>query len=154
MAIIRYRPTASLLESLQKDLNDVFSSGTPAQATSGLMDQNFKNNVWDPRVDIKEETQQYVVLADVPGVDPKNIEVTLDGRTLTIKGEKSLERKDEEKNYSRIERFSGSFIRQFTMPDNIDPDKVSAKGKHGVLEIYIPKIETSISKSIKVVSED
>lgn len=112
-----------------------------------------QETAWSPKVDIKEEKDEFVVFADIPGVDPKDIEIDMEGNTLTVRGERQTfnEEKDKEKSYYRVERTYGKFYRQFTLPENIDSDKISAQAKHGVLAIHLPKaIEQSNQRKIKV----
>jgi HSP20 family protein len=101
-------------------------------------------------VDIKEEETQYVVVVDIPGVDPSEIDVTTKDGVLTIKGERVKETRDEEKGYARVERAHGMFHRRFTLPESADAKKISAKGKDGVLEVVIPKREESQPRRITV----
>ncbi|TNF97564.1 MAG: Hsp20/alpha crystallin family protein [Gammaproteobacteria bacterium] len=103
---------------------------------------------WTPAVDIKEEDQRYLIRADVPGIKPEDIDISLENGVLTIKGERRHE--SEEEGYKRIERVHGTFFRRFTLPDNVDPDKVDAKCKDGVLEIVIDKQEKVLPKKITV----
>ena len=94
---------------------------------------------WAPRVDIKEEEQRFVIFADVPGVDPASIEVSMEKGILTIKGERTVENQEQNGRFTRVERAHGSFHRRFALPDSADADGISASGKHGVLEIVITK---------------
>ncbi|GLQ87039.1 Hsp20/alpha crystallin family protein [Dyella flagellata] len=94
---------------------------------------------WAPRVDIKEEEQRFVIFADIPGVDPASIEVSMEKGILAIKGERTLEKQEQAGRFTRVERAHGSFHRRFALPDSADADNISATGKHGVLEIVIPK---------------
>lgn len=105
---------------------------------------------WAPAVDIKEEADAYVLYADLPGVDPKDIEVHMENAVLTIKGERTTESKEEQDNYSRIERVTGSFYRRFTLPETVDAEKISAKSYNGVLEVRIPKQEKVHPRRITV----
>lgn len=106
---------------------------------------------WMPAVDIKEEHERFVIRADVPGVDPKDIDVTMENGVLTIKGERKLETKDEGGNgYRRVERVHGVFYRRFGLPDTADADNISAKGRNGVLEVVIPKKAELQPKRIEV----
>lgn len=105
---------------------------------------------WSPAVDIKEENECYVIKADIPGVDPKDIEVTFDNGVLSIYGERKLENEEEKDGYKRVERAYGSFSRQFTLPDSVQTEQINAKGKNGVLEIIIPKAEKAKPKKITV----
>ena len=105
---------------------------------------------WVPSVDIKEDKDAYIVAADVPGVDPKAIDVSLEDGVLTVKGERKDERSDEGEGYTRTERVYGSFYRRFTLPDTADADNISAKTEHGVLKLRIPKKEKALPKRITV----
>lgn len=145
MAIMRYEPWG-LLTQLQKELEqmrgDVAREGSSATAE------------WIPAVDIKEEPDKFVLLADLPGVKPEEIDVSMENGVLTIKGEKRTEAKTEKEGYKRVERTYGSFYRRFSLPDTANSDAISAVSKHGVLEIVIPKRESVQPKKINVASTD
>ena len=104
---------------------------------------------WAPRVDIKEEDRRFVILADIPGVDPAAIEISADKNVLTIKGERKSEAGEDGK-VKRVERAHGAFLRSFTLPDNADVDAISASGRHGVLEITIPKKAEAAPRKIEI----
>lgn len=125
----------------------------------GEMDRMFNRDMagysetasdWVPSVDIKEGKESYEVVADVPGVNPKDIDVSLQDGVLTVKGERKSENKDESEGYTRTERIYGSFYRRFTLPDTADADNITAKTEHGVLKLYIPKKEKVLPKRITV----
>lgn len=105
---------------------------------------------WAPAVDIHEEKDRFLVRADIPGVDPSEVEVTLDEGVLTIRGERHEERDTQEDGIRRRERFSGTFFRRFVLPDSADASQVSARSDRGVLEVMIPKTEKSQPKRIQV----
>jgi HSP20 family protein len=105
---------------------------------------------WAPRVDIKEEDQRFVIFVDVPGVDPATIEISMEKSTLSIKGERTVENQEQNGRFTRVERAHGSFHRRFTLPDSVDADNVSAHGKHGVLEIVIPKKAETAPRRITI----
>ena len=113
-------------------------------------DTNVATSAWMPAVDIQEEGDRFVLHADIPGVDPKDIEITMENGVLTIRGERTLQNEEEQKNFKRIERVHGSFYRRFTLPDTANPEKISASGKHGVLEIVIPKRPIAQPRRISV----
>ncbi len=94
---------------------------------------------WAPRVDIREEDKRFVILADVPGVEPKEIEISMEKGILSIKGERKAEAREENGKLTRVERSYGAFYRRFALPDSADADSITAAGKNGVLEISIPK---------------
>ncbi|MDP1558863.1 MAG: Hsp20/alpha crystallin family protein [Nitrosomonas sp.] len=139
MAITRYEPWG-LLSQLQRELAGGTVEGSTATAE------------WAPAVDIKEETDRFVLLADIPGVKPEEIDVSMEDGVLTIKGEKKTEAETEKEGYKRIERTYGSFYRRFSLPDTANSDAISAESRHGVLEIVIPKREALQPKKIQVTS--
>jgi HSP20 family protein len=106
---------------------------------------------WSPSVDIEEEDDKYVIKADLPGVDKKDIEVKFEGGVLSIRGEKQTESETGKgTKRHRTERFHGTFARSFTLPDAVKADKVDASYKDGVLALTIPKSEESKPKSIDI----
>lgn len=111
---------------------------------------NVVTSQWAPRVDIKEEAERFLIQADVPGVDPKDIEISMDKGILSIKGERASESKEESERYTRIERSRGLFYRRFALPDSADPEGIRASGRHGVLEIVIPKRPETTPRRITV----
>ncbi|MDV6345440.1 Hsp20/alpha crystallin family protein [Nitrosomonas sp. Is37] len=141
MAIMRYEPWG-LLTQLQKELEQM--RGDAAREGSSATAE------WVPAVDIKEEPDKFVLLADLPGVKPEEIDISMENGVLTIKGEKKTETKTEKEGYKRVERTYGSFYRRFSLPDTANPNAISAVSKHGVLEIVIPKRESVQPKKINV----
>lgn len=141
MAITRYEPWG-LLTQLQKELEQMRggASGDGSSATAE----------WAPAVDIKEESDRFILHADLPGVKPEEIDVSMENGVLTIKGEKKTEANTEKEGYKRVERTYGSFYRRFSLPDTANPDAISAVSKRGVLEIAIPKRESVQPKKINV----
>ncbi len=137
MTLVPYRKL-----SLFDELADLFDNRAPVASASVTG--------WTPAVDIHEEKDKYVVKADIPGVEPKDIEITLENNVLTIKGERQSESSSEENGVKRTERFSGSFSRQFSLPNSIDADAIKANGKNGVLSIEIPKAAQAQTKRIAV----
>jgi HSP20 family protein len=151
MKLYRYEPW-NLLSQWQKDLDRMMNANQAEPSVAGDEETNVATSAWMPPVDIKESDQAFVIHADIPGVDPKDIEITMENGVLTIKGERVLETKEERKDYKRVERLRGAFHRRFSLPDTADAEKISATGKHGVLEIVIPKRALAQSRKIKVES--
>ncbi|ARO88373.1 heat-shock protein Hsp20 [Nitrosospira lacus] len=145
MAIARYEPW-SLLNQLHKELDRVREGGG-GEGSAATAE-------WAPAVDIKEEADKFVLLADLPGVKPEEIDVSMEDGVLTIRGEKRTEAKTEKEGYKRVERTYGSFYRRFSLPDTANSDAISAKTNHGVLEIVIPKREAVQPKKINVTSAE
>ena len=144
MALMRYDPL-SLLNQLQREVNRLFETSRFGDEETGHMLAD-----WMPAVDIKEEPSQFVIHADLPGVDLKDIEVTLENGVLTLKGQRASERKEETEQYRRVERVRGTFLRRFSLPDVADAEKVSAKCKDGVLEVVVPKREAAQPRRIAI----
>ena len=94
---------------------------------------------WNPAVDILEKDGDLILRAELPGMTEKQIELKLEGNTLTLKGERKLDNEDKKKNYHRVESFYGSFIRSFRLPDTVDTQKISADYKNGVLTVTLPQ---------------
>lgn len=134
MNIVRYEPWG-LVNQLHDEINRLFDRGYAGQDR----DSGLTASDWIPAVDIKEEDHRFLIHADVPGVDPKDIEITMEDGILTLKGERKNETREEHDGYRRVERVSGQFFRRFTLPDTADAEGVTAKGVNGVLEISIPK---------------
>jgi len=130
----------SMLQRMHDDLSRRFGEDTSSVATSR----------WAPAVDIKEEDRQFLITADVPGVDPKDIEVTMENGMLTVRGERKLETDRREDGYRRVERVHGAFYRRFSLPDYADAEKITAKVKNGVLEVVVPKTEKVQPRRIEV----
>jgi HSP20 family protein len=113
-------------------------------------DSNVITSGWVPTVDIKETDKQFTIVADIPGVAPKDIDVSMDNNILSIKGERSSESQKEENGFRRVERAHGSFHRRFSLPETADGDNISAVGKDGVLEIVIPKRPAAQPRRIEI----
>src|SRR5688500_9565892 len=96
---------------------------------------------WSPTADILETKDGIMIKVELPGIDQKNVDVELENGVLTIKGERQAEKETEEKGYRRVERSHGSFLRSFTLPVNVDPEKISASFANGLLELHLPKKE-------------
>lgn len=112
--------------------------------------QPYRMSDWLPAVDIREEEEQFVLHADVPGVDPEAIEVTMENGVLTIRGERSEKTCDENSGYSRTERINGQFARRFSLPETSNSDEIAANAKNGVLRIVIPKQVKAQARRITV----
>jgi HSP20 family protein len=147
MTLFRYKPIqpqAGLHDELKQAFDKFFAA----------VDEGDQSNVvtsqWTPRVDIKEEASRFVILADIPGVDPKDIEVHMEKGILSIKGERKEETRQEGENFTRVERSRGLFYRRFALPDSADAEKISASGRHGVLEIAIPKKPETTPRRITI----
>ena len=146
MTLMRYEPF-NLLSQFQREVNHLLDAGRfgDEETGHGLAD-------WAPAVDIKEEPNQFVIHADLPGVEVKDIDIALENGVLTLKGQRAVEQREESKNYRRVERVRGTFLRRFSLPDAVDAEKVTAKCRDGVLEVLVPKRETAQPRRIAIES--
>ncbi|MBA2408996.1 MAG: Hsp20/alpha crystallin family protein [Gammaproteobacteria bacterium] len=137
----------SLISQWRRDIdrafNDSEDEGRRGEVTAAA---------WAPAVDIKEEGGAYVLQADLPGVDPDDVELSMENSVLTLRGQRTLEVNEDKDKYSRIERSSGTFYRRFMLPDTADFEHISAKYTNGVLEVRIPKQEKVLPRRIEVQS--
>ncbi len=143
MAILKWDPFKEL-QSLQEKIDRIFEEtlrGREPAAFSGS---------WVPAVDIYETDDAIVLEAELPGMDEKDIEVRVEDNVLTIKGERKFEKEAKEENYYRMERYYGSFQRSFSLPSNVDVDKIKAEYKKGILKVTMPKKEETKPKQIKI----
>lgn len=144
MSMLRHNPW-SLFDQLQHEMNR--SKGFPVKAEDN---GDVVTSDWAPAVDIKEEDKQFVLVADIPGVSPKDIDIHMENGVLTIKGERDSEKKTERDGYKRIEREHGVFYRRFTMPESVNAEGIDAKSDNGVLTVTIPKQKQVQARKIKV----
>ena len=110
----------------------------------------FKEGRWAPRIDVSDSEKQITVKAEIPGCDAGDIDVSLDGRVLTIKGEKKQKKEEKETNYLRVERAHGMFSRTIELPADVDQEAVEATYKKGVLRVILNKTTPSESKKIEI----
>jgi HSP20 family protein len=108
------------------------------------------STAWAPPVDIYEDAEGITLKAEVPGLNPGEIDVRIENATLTLKGERKLEKEDHKENYRRVERVYGAFSRSFSLPTTVDAEKVRAEHKNGVLSIFLPKREETKPRQIRV----
>lgn len=150
MANIQKHPQ-SLLSHLQEDINRLFEPF--GWSTENQLGDAFSRE-WSPRIDIKDMNDNYLIRADIPGVDPKAIEISIENNVLTIKGEKETETQEKKEDFLRVERTKGAFIRRFSLPESVNAERIKAKTKHGVLEILIPKMKRSGVQKIQIEDEN
>jgi HSP20 family protein len=144
MAAQRYEPW-SVVSQLQSEINRVFGNLSDA-------DSNSATSEWSPAVDVREYADRFQLLLDIPGVEPKDVEITLDGGVLTVSGIRHEETaaNGAQPQQQRLERRLGRFHRRFILPDTADGENVNASGRNGVLEIVIHKQQKAQPKRITV----
>jgi HSP20 family protein len=145
MAIVKWEPFRDLLTTrreFDRLLREAFS---PLFGETELSTRS-----WAPPVDIYETDNDIILKAELPGIDPKDVEVRVEDNTLYLKGERKQEKEVKEPNYHRVERSYGSFARSFSLPNSMDASKVKAEYKDGLLTLTMPKREEAKPKTIKI----
>ena len=130
MTIVRYEPWA-LLSRFQRQFERAVGESAEGAGAANVS--------WIPHVDVREEAERFLVAADLPGVEGKDIEVTADKGVLTIRGERRSESKTSADGFERVERATGTFLRRFSLPESADAEAIKARHVNGVLEVTIPK---------------
>jgi HSP20 family protein len=132
------------LTTLQDQINRLFNDSLDRTGEQGSL------TAWAPAVDIYETEHELVVKADLPDIDPKDLDIRVENNILTIRGERKFEKKVNEDNYLRVERAYGTFSRSFTLANSVNADAIKAEYQNGVLTLTIPKREEAKPKQIKV----
>jgi len=135
------------IENIQNEMNRMFNSSLSRWLDD---EKGLLESAWSPAIDVHESTNDIVVMADLPGVTKDDIDVSVHGDLLTIKGEKKQEREEKDKDFVRTERFYGSFSKSITLPAEVDVAKVDANYKDGVLKLTLPKKEEAKPKQIQI----
>ncbi|HTV53558.1 MAG TPA: Hsp20/alpha crystallin family protein [Terriglobia bacterium] len=145
MAIVRWEPFRDLLTT-QDRFNRLFNE-TLGNVFGG---EELAGRAWNPAVDIYENDQQLVLKAELPGIDPKDVDIRVEDGTLYLKGERKHEKDVKEGSYHRVERSYGSFTRTFSLPNYVNVDNIKADYKDGVLTLTMAKREEAKPKTIKI----
>jgi HSP20 family protein len=132
MAIIRWDPFRDLV-TLRDKMNRLFEDAVRGE------EKDLISSSWAPAVDIYETENELILAAEVPGVEEKDVEISVEDNTLSIRGERKFQKETKEENYHRIERSYGSFYRSFTLPSYIDQERIHAEHESGVLKVHMPK---------------
>lgn len=144
--IRRWNPFSELEDILER----YNSQGFPRIGGDNASQDILRKTDWAPAVDISETAESFVIKAELPGVDRKDVKVTVHDGVLMMQGERRAESENKDKKHHRIERFYGSFARSFTLPDNVDEDHIRADYKDGILHLTLAKTEKSKPKAIEV----
>ena len=142
MTVLTRREFSTLQDRVNRIFRESYSPEGPGDA---LTTANFA-----PPVDVYEDEHNITLNIEVPGIDEKDIDVSIENNTLTVRGERTLEKEQKEENFQRVERQYGSFTRSFTLPNSVDPEQVSAHDNKGVLKIHLAKKAEAKPKQIKV----
>ena len=150
MAIVRWEPFRDLV-SLQDRMNRLFDESFRARGGgSGQEDDWALGGSWAPQVDIYEHEGNIVLKAEVPGIEPKDVDIRVENNVLTLRGERKLDQQIKRESYHRVERAYGTFSRSFTLPNVVDTERIKAEYKDGVLRVTLPKREEAKPKQIQV----
>jgi HSP20 family protein len=151
MNMIRYDPFQELMRMRHhwlfhqnENFDQLYGRAVPAEETKSA------GSMWAPLVDVFEDGETITLKVELPEVDAKDVDIQLEGNALTLRGERKLERADEQKGYHRIERCYGSFARTFTLPSTVQAGNITADSRDGVLRISLPKKPETMSRQIKV----
>lgn len=132
---------------LSKDFDSLFSRFFDGWDPGPVF---HEETAWAPAVNVEETEKEIIVTADLPGIDPKDVDITIEHNVLTVKGECKVEEEEKKKNYHRVERSYGSFQRSLLLPDTVESEKITATSKNGVITITLPKTRESLRKRIEV----
>jgi HSP20 family protein len=148
MAIVRYEPFRNLV-TVQDRMNRIFEEAFRG-APRGTEEEWALGGAWAPAVDIYEHEGNLVLKAELPGIDPKAVDVQVENNVLTLRGERKFDSEVKREEYHRVERAYGTFSRSFTLPNVIDTGKIKAEFKDGVLRVTLPQREEAKPKQISI----
>lgn len=148
MAIVRYEPFRNLV-TVQDRMNRIFEEAFRG-APRGTEEEWALGGAWAPAVDIYEHEGNLVLKAELPGIDPKDVDVQVENNVLTLRGERKFDAEVKREEYHRVERAYGTFSRSFTLPNVIDTAKIKAEFKDGVLRVSLPQREEAKPKQISI----
>ena len=153
MALVRWSQQSDLptfpsdVLNMQREINRMFDSFF---RTGWVEDTGLAPSTWSPATDIVESDNGYVVKVELPGLSKDDVKIMMQNNLLTIRGEKKQEKEGKEEGYHRIERSYGAFQRCFTLPSAVDPSKIDASFKDGILTVVVPRSEAAKPKTIEV----
>jgi len=150
MAIIRWDPFREIA-TLQERMARLFEE---ASGQTRRPEEEFATGSWIPSVDVRETKDSLELQVEVPGIDPKDVTVSVENGVLTLRGARQFEKASEGETYHRIERAYGMFERSFTLPTNVNPEKIDARYRQGVLLLTVPKREETKPKAITIKVEE
>lgn len=150
MSLFKHHPLASMQQlpmfsQLSDEMNQFFGRDLP------MFGRQTDLSEWQPATDIEQKDNRYIVRADIPGVDPKDIKVTMENGNLIIEGKRESKVEENKKNYHRVERSFGSFYRCINLPDCCNEHaKIEAHCNKGVLEVIVPKLGSSVQNKVEI----
>ena len=145
MELVPWRSFGGELGSFRREMDRLWDRVLGETPFAGKLAEE-----WAPSVDISEANDNFVVKAELPGLDPEDVNVSISGDILTIKGEKKKETEDKDEHHHYIERYAGSFQRVFQLPSGVKGDEIKATFEKGILKITLPKVEEAKKKKIEI----
>ncbi len=152
MALVRWEPFRDLV-GLQDRMNKLFDDSFRGIGRPSSEDDWALGGTWAPAVDIYEQGGNIVLKAELPGIDPKEVEIRVENNTLTLRGERKFDNEIKRDNYHRVERAYGSFTRSFTLPSVVNQEQIQAEYRDGVLRVVLPKRDEAKPKQITIVAK-
>jgi HSP20 family protein len=149
MAIVRWEPFRDLM-TVQERMNRIFDEAFRGAGRSGEGDDWALGGTWAPAVDIYEQDGNLVLKAELPGIEPKDVDVRVENNVLTLTGERRFENEVKREQYHRVERAYGRFSRSFTLPNVVDTGNIKAEFREGLLRVVMPKREEAKPKQISI----
>jgi HSP20 family protein len=149
MSIVRWEPFRDMV-TIQGRMNRLFDEAFRGASRPAGSEEEYALGAWTPVVDIFEQEGNIVLKAELPGVDPKDVDVRVENNVLTLRGERRLDAEVKKESYHRVERSYGGFGRSFTLPMAVDTEKIKAEYKDGVLRVTLPKREEAKAKQISI----
>lgn len=145
MTIIRWDPFRDMM-TLREKMNRLFEDAVASRGE----ERDMVTGSWSPSVDIYEADNELILSAEIPGVEEKDVEISIEDNVLTMKGERRFEKETKEENYHRIERSYGTFVRSFTLPQYVDQENIRANHENGLLKIHMPKKPELKPRKVKI----
>jgi HSP20 family protein len=150
MAIVRWEPFHDLM-TVQDRMNRIFEQAFRGVPRAGAEEEWALGGTWAPAVDIYEHEGNLVLKAELPGIDPKDVQMHVENNVLTLEGERKFDSEVKREQYHRVERAYGHFSRSFTLPNMVDAEKIKAEfSKDGVLRVTLPQREEAKPKQISI----
>lgn len=149
MALVRWNPWRQAL-SVEEEADRLFGDLFSGRVNNRWFDPERADFFYSPVVDVSEADDEYIIRAELPGIKQDDVKVSVHDHTLTIKGEKKLEKEEKERNFHRMERSYGSFERTFSLGNMVDSGKAKAKFRDGILEIRLAKVEEAKAMDINI----
>jgi HSP20 family protein len=138
------------LRNLQDEMNRLFSFSFPRSANQ----EDIVRGAWTPSVDIFENQDKIILEAELAGMKPEEVDISIENNVITLKGERKFEKTEDKDNYHRVERSYGSFVRSFTLPRTVVSDEAEANFENGILSITLPKREEAKARKIEIKGSD